>query len=199
MNIGIVLNGESKLDLNLENINYWIAVDGGYNMLVEQNIKPDILIGDLDSIKYNDYKCDVLKFDKTKDESDFELALEFVNEKFNNFNITVYNYKSKFRIEHFYANLKLIKPGIMFKDEYSIIGCLSADNHIIKKEYKFISFFAITNISKLCLTGLKYELNNKDISTNQIFCISNEFINHECNVSFSNGKLIYIQSKEETE
>ena len=68
---------------NTENFEKIIAVDSGYKHLTKHGLKPDILIGDLDSVDeelINIAKSDgveIFEFSKDKDASDFELAINY--------------------------------------------------------------------------------------------------------------------------
>lgn len=58
-----------------------IAVDGGGDNALRLNVKPSLIIGDLDSIKvdtlamYREQGIEIMEFDVAKDETDLELAL----------------------------------------------------------------------------------------------------------------------------
>ena len=58
-----------------------VASDGGYNYLKKQNIKPDLIIGDLDSIKEEPTNLKVLKYPIEKDETDTELVLKYLTNR----------------------------------------------------------------------------------------------------------------------
>ena len=68
---------------NTETFEKIIAVDSGYKHLTKHDLKPDILIGDLDSVDeelINIAKSEgveIFEFNKDKDESDFELAINY--------------------------------------------------------------------------------------------------------------------------
>lgn len=99
----IVLNTPS----NIRNIDekFIIAADGGYDHVIKQNKKPNILIGDFDSCKQND--CDnVLKLNPIKNDTDGQKALEYATEKgFKN--IAIYG-ASEGRLDHVMCNLSLL-------------------------------------------------------------------------------------------
>jgi len=61
---------------------YRIAVDGGYQFFKQAKIKPDIIIGDFDSLKIESVKgVNTLPFPKRKDATDTELAIQYCIEK----------------------------------------------------------------------------------------------------------------------
>ncbi len=61
---------------------YKIAVDGGYNFFKQARIKPDIIIGDFDSLNKETVKgVNVLSFPTRKDATDSELAIQYCLEQ----------------------------------------------------------------------------------------------------------------------
>ncbi|MBR2432244.1 MAG: thiamine diphosphokinase, partial [Clostridia bacterium] len=51
-----------------------IAADGGYDSLLNRGIRPDVLIGDLDSIKEMPNGIELIRHPVKKDETDMHLA-----------------------------------------------------------------------------------------------------------------------------
>ena len=86
LDIAIVLNGEiadwEGFNFLVHSASYLVAVDGGLNHLIDLNLKPDLLIGDFDSvsadalIKARQWPINVSKFPRQKDFTDSELAIE---------------------------------------------------------------------------------------------------------------------------
>ncbi|HEX2897707.1 MAG TPA: thiamine diphosphokinase [candidate division Zixibacteria bacterium] len=61
---------------------YKVAVDGGYNFFKQAKIKPDIVIGDFDSVRKDSIKgINALVFPRRKDATDTELAIAYCIEK----------------------------------------------------------------------------------------------------------------------
>jgi len=198
----IVLNGELSDDLEkykkrlIDNQNFIIACDGGYNNCKKLNIKPDLILGDFDSLQEFEFD-NILKFPKEKDKSDFELAIDYGFEKgFKDFEIwgaigkrldhTLFNISLLLRIKKEGGNANIYHPPyIVF---------------IIDKEYNFgvrnsgfVSFYPLTSeIKGLTIKGMKYELNEKDIYLGSTETLSNEFIGKESFVNFKEGIILVI-------
>mgnify|MGYP000883101305 CR=1 FL=1 len=198
----IVLNGELSDDLEkykkrlIDNQNFIIACDGGYNNCKKLNIKPDLILGDFDSLQEFEFN-NILKFPKDKDKSDFELAIDYGFEKgFKDFEIwgaigkrldhTLFNISLLLRIKKEGGNANIYHPPyIVF---------------IIDKEYNFgvrnsgfVSFYPLTSeIKGLTIKGMKYELNEKDIYLGSTETLSNEFIGKESFVNFKEGIILVI-------
>jgi len=198
----IVLNGELSDDLEkykkrlIDNQNFIIACDGGYNNCKKLNIKPDLILGDFDSLQEFEFNNSI-KFPKEKDKSDFELAIDYGFEKgFKDFEIwgaigkrldhTLFNISLLLRIKKEGGNANIYHPPyIVF---------------IIDKEYNFgvrnsgfVSFYPLTSeIKGLTIKGMKYELNEKDIYLGSTETLSNEFIGKESFVNFKEGIILVI-------
>ena len=106
-NIALLLNGEfpssSLLIKKIKDSDFIIAVDGAANKLDQFNIKPNVIIGDFDSINKLDIKS--AKYINTPDQSktDFKKSLEWiVKQKLTEVNIFGLSGKSD---DHFLGNL----------------------------------------------------------------------------------------------
>ncbi len=197
----IVLNGElsdelEKYKKRLGTSSFIIACDGGYINCKKLKIKPNLILGDFDSINDIEFE-NKIKFPKEKDKSDFELAVDYGIEKgFKNFEIWGAIGK---RLDHTLFNISiLIKikkdggDGIIYHPPYLIF--------IIDKEYDFgirkkgsISLYPLVNkIKGLTIKGMKYELNEKDINLGSTETLSNEFIGKESSVSLKEGIILVI-------
>ncbi len=197
MNILIVLSGE--IDINItkiikeKNIDYIIAVDGGYNHLYKEKITPNILIGDLDSIKES-FDVKTIFLQKDKDYTDYEHTLDYVYKNLKYNKIFVIGFLSLKRPEHFYANLKNLTNDIEYISEDTTIKMFLPGEYVIDK-IKYISFFAFEEVEKLNLKGFEYELEDYTLKVNDTLCISNE-VKEKGFVSFKKGKLFAFLSKE---
>ena len=73
------------------------------------------------------------------------------------------------------------------------IKTLFPSNIEIENEFKYISFFAIEDVSNFTLKGFKYELKDIQLSTEDPLCISNE---NEGRLSFKEGLLLVVHQNE---
>ena len=196
MRAAIILKNADLKQFN----NYYdiiIGADRGALHAIKNGIIPDISIGDFDSvtdseldiIKKNSKK--IIKLNPIKDKSDTEEAIELVKD-YDEIHI-LGGIKGK-RIEHLFANIiSLINyPNASLKDEDSLIEIINDNNYNIKKEYKFISLYAIEE-SIIALKGFKYNLNDYLLKTNDPLCLSNEIINNP-KIELKKGKLLIIYS-----
>ncbi|MGL5021364.1 MAG: thiamine diphosphokinase [Mycoplasmatales bacterium] len=200
MNIAICISGNVDFDLNefttKYNIHKWIAVDGGYDHLVKYKIKPEILIGDMDSIKSDYNNVDIIKLETKKFLTDYQIAKQYVLDNYNNPKIHLVGIVGNDRLEHFISNLRLLDDiTTMYTKNNIIFAMCDRQNLSIKKEnHDFISFLSIEEIKNFNVVGCLYKINNMNLSNDNIVCISNEFEKDEITIKKDSGKLMIMLS-----
>ena len=179
---------------------YIIAVDHGYDYLDYINIKPNIIIGDLDSKKFNnDTNIEIIKFDPVKDNTDTELALRYAL-TLNPTSIYILGATGR-RLDHFFANLNLLyttldKVPTYILDKNNKIYLISSFCKI-EKEYKYFSVLPFTDrVKKLTIGNAKYPVSKIDLDKSTTLTISNEAYD-DCFVRIGEGVLIIIESDDE--
>lgn len=168
-----------------------IAADGGANFCYELSIIPDYIIGDLDSLKdeilqyFKKKGSIIIKTDKDKDYTDFELCLKFIeNSSFDDIktrfkkdkisilkgdsNILVLGATGK-RVDMTLSNLKKLhnhKNMYFISENFETIKYikLEKERYELKNlKDKTFSILAITDIEELTLEGFEYNLYKKNI------------------------------------
>ena len=105
----IVGAGEFYGELNLSDGDIVIAADGGYDTLRELGVTPDLLVGDMDSVKAVPTDIEKLRVPVEKDETDTYLCyLEGVRRGYSNFVILG---GVGGREDHTFANFSLLILG----------------------------------------------------------------------------------------
>lgn len=204
MNIGISIAGVVDFDLNefndINKIDLWIAVDGGYDHLIKQNINCNTLIGDLDSItSMIEDNVNIIKLNPVKAETDFELAITYANDTFDQPNIYVVGVVGNDRFEHFYANIMMLRTNVELHTKNTIFKLIEGPTELEIKyttNYQFISFFAKEEVVNLSIKDAKYELLDYHLIPSDIRCISNEFIDKNIKVAITSGSLMIVISGE---
>jgi thiamine pyrophosphokinase len=177
-----------------------IAADGGYRYLKTLNIKPDILIGDFDSLDILPEGIDTKHFPIEKDDTDvFLAAKEGISRGYKVF--AIYGALGGTRISHSLANISLLAwlnnkdaQGFLIESKTEITsiknGCLA----YASGENGNLSVFAYgKNAEGVCITGLKYETENVTLATDFPLGVSNSFVGKEARISVENGTLIVIK------
>lgn len=182
-----------------------IAIDKGTEVFIENNITPDYVVGDFDSIdakyleKVRSFKFS--EFPEVKDYTDSDIALRQAI-KLNSSEIIMLGMTGK-RLDHFFGNIGLLKTALKKKIPAYIIDDINTiflkdESFSIKKNYgENVSFYALDEtVKNLSIENAKYELENYDLDPFESLCNSNEFLDKEININFTKGKLLVIYSKE---
>ncbi len=182
-----------------------ICADGGLNYLDSLNIKPNLIVGDFDSVdvnlleKYKNVK--IKKYPAEKNFTDTEIAIEeAIACGFNE--ITIFGATGT-RLDHTMANILLIERyikndiNIRIVDNNNYISILNKDVIISKKVGYYLSIIPISEyIDGITLKGMKYPLIDVKVSRGSTLCISNEIIDDKAEIYIKNGMGILFLSKD---
>lgn len=210
MDVIIVSGGRApslKLFKSLLKINsFIIAADAGGEFLKENNIIPDLLVGDFDSISdesllYFENKAKIIHYEKEKDFSDTEGAFK---EALKLNPDTIYFLGSTgTRIDHFLGNLSFLNDSLekgissFIVDDYNKIFLVDRQCEIKKDFGDYISFQSFRgDVANFSLQGAKYKLKNYTLKMGDTRTISNEFLAETIKVKFKKGKVLVILSKD---
>jgi thiamine pyrophosphokinase len=198
----VVVTGPYNKDLlsiiDINDADIIIGADSGALMLAQKGLHFDIALGDFDSVTKKDYellknyadKVDTYK--STKDYTDTYLAIKECLKRDMD-EIIVYGGIGS-RLDHTYANMNLLKLGnITFIDNTTKMYVLDPGIYNIENQHKYISFFALEDVTQLSLISFKYEVENINLDRSEPLCISNEL---EGTISFTEGLLLVIHQNE---
>ncbi|MCT4584890.1 MAG: thiamine diphosphokinase [Peptostreptococcaceae bacterium] len=200
-------NNLKKFKKILLTMDYIICADGGANNLKKIDLKPNLIVGDLDSIDKNnlnffrEQNIEFLKFPSAKDSTDSELCVDIAIDKKPN-EIYMFGFTGS-RLDHTLANINLLKKI----NDNNIIGFIIDDNNkitIANKDikleyedyYKYISFISLKESSKITLKGLKYPLKEYILKQDSTICISNEFDDKNAQIKINDGLVLIIKSRD---
>jgi len=198
--ISIGGNSTSNI-LSIEsNFDEIIAVDSGVEHLFKLSLDPNTLIGDLDSISENSLDkvkkngVDIIAFNSNKDQTDFELALHYL-EGVENSIIYIIGGESG-EIDHLLSIFLLIPSKSFFENIIWVYG----DKKIIfrqklklnvKKMSKF-SIIPLSDLSNLSIDGAEWNLENKNIQFGETTTLRNVANKDEINVNCDTGVFAFI-------
>lgn len=184
-----------------------IGADKGCEILYKYNIIPNYILGDFDSANINIINsmeklgCKKIKYKKEKDFTDTEIAVNLAIEKGSR-RIVLLGATGT-RYDHSLSNIGLMLKGLKKSIHIEII-----DNNnrmfLTDKNMKLegcpgdiISFHAYCDLVRnLTIRGAKYELINYDLNLGDGITTSNEFINKNIELSFDNGIILVIYTKD---
>lgn len=165
----------------IKKTDYLIAADGGVNYLKKLKLMPDIVIGDMDSIKselFKEYKS--IKYPTKKDKTDFELTIDYcLEKKFRE--IIIFGVLGD-RIDHLMANIFLLakiqteNPTIKIKviEGKKEIFILNKEIVINGKIGDEISIIPVgEKLEDILTDGLEYQLDNESLLFGSTRGISN--------------------------
>jgi thiamine pyrophosphokinase len=195
----VLLNGSEPLTFpDLTNYQIICAIDGAYNFFEKNNIIPDLVTGDFDSIYKIPTTVEVIKT-PNQEFTDFEKALQIL--KHRGFtHIDVYGGSGK-EHDHFLGNISTAlqwKMGlsISFFDDfgkYYFIDESIVINNVIGKNISLIPFPIASGI---VTKGLKYPLKNDTLTFGERIGIRNIAIEESVFIAFDKGELlVYISHK----
>ena len=156
-----------KKRLNL--INTFFCVDGGADKLIEMGYKPDLILGDLDSIdkRKNKYGCDIIFLeDQTK--NDLEKSISWcIDQGIKELELFGFSHG---RDDHHLANILIMKDfsskvKIKMYTNNSLLLFINKNSTFSSNPNQKISIFSFNQETKITTTGLKYSLQNSSLSS----------------------------------
>ena len=168
-------NGEIHRPTLLKFVNqkdiFLIATDGAANVLHKYSIVPNVIIGDLDSIKYETLrhfknKKVIIRRVFNQDQNDLEKAiLHAINHKLRNIYVMGF---SGGRLDHTLNNLSVMrkyfrKCSLTMIDKEFEITFIDKNSLIDYWSDKTISLFAFQKVSGIKTQGLKYPINDESL------------------------------------
>ena len=201
-------NGQAKpgFEVSLLPGDFLVAVDGGLRHLKRLGLKPDLLIGDLDSVDASEQAeiveagIEVHRFPPAKDQTDLELALEYSLE--NGYAQIVIAYPFGDRVDHTLGNLSLLaRPDlagrtISLEDGQVEARLLDQSAYLPAQPSDLVSLIAWGEpVEGIATKGLEYPLKNETLVPWQTRGISNVALADSIELDFKSGRLLVIRTK----
>ena len=175
-----------------------IAADGGYSTLKKLNIKPDLVVGDFDSLGEAPKNENVIKHPVKKDDTDTLLAVKIGLEK--GYKTFVIYGAIGGRLDHTVATIQtatfVTENGgtpYIYDGNCTITTIKNSTINLNKNAKGYVSIFALSGVAKgVTIEGLLYELNDAEITPSFPIGVSNEFIGKESKITVKDGVLTII-------
>ncbi|MEG2353295.1 MAG: thiamine diphosphokinase [Clostridium sp.] len=211
MRVLIVTGGKSpssKLILQEYNkADFVIGADSGCNALYKNNLNPNMILGDFDSIDVDVLKSikerhiEVKIFPVEKDYTDTELAVyRAIDLKATEIILLG---ATGSRLDHVMGNIGLLKYALQkgiratIKDDNNEIFMVDKSVSLKKSFGQTFSLQAYeAKVENLTVENAKYYLENHDLEVGSPLTISNEFLNENVNIKFTRGKLLIFYTKD---
>lgn len=204
MKKGIIFAGgdfsaDTKVEINENSL--VICADSGYDNALLCGVVPDVIIGDMDSVK-NRLPAGVkqIKLKCEKDDTDTQACIDYLAD-IGCEEIVLFGALGG-RTDHEMANIMLciyaLKKGIKLiiksaeTEVFAVVG-----NAVIKgNRGDWLSLIPVLGDAEgVSLSGLKYTLENAKMEAGKTMGISNEFESDEATVSVEKGILLAVKTK----
>lgn len=208
----IVSGGYVNHDLLLKRLKHHtydhiMAVDGGMNALWVVNALPDVLLGDFDSCHekalahFEEKQVPKILFPPKKDVTDTDLALEHMALA----GITEVDLlgATGTRFDHSFANVMLLdkyaaQMDVTILDRTNRIRLAKQAMTLLREEgFKYLSLLPVSDeVTEVCLEGVAYPLHRATLLRNSSYAVSNEITDSRAKLTFDQGKLLVVQSRD---
>ncbi|MCM1257244.1 MAG: thiamine diphosphokinase [Roseburia sp.] len=186
------------------------AVDSGMEFFFKAGQKPHVIVGDFDSVKQDtlaffkgQQRIDWVELVPEKDDTDTEAAIrEMIRRECEKIHILG---ATGSRLDHVLSNIGLLGIGLSEGIEILMVDPSNrirmTDKGIsIRREEQFgdyVSLLPFTpKVTGLTLKGMKYPLLDYEYACFSSLGISNEIVEDEAEISFTEGVLLVIESRD---
>jgi thiamine pyrophosphokinase len=186
-----------------------IAADHGLTIADQINLSLDYIVGDFDSVsetileKYRKISTPIQTFPKEKDKTDTQIAIELA--LMNNATAIDLIGATGTRLDHTIANIHLLMLPMQLNINVCILDShnkiyLKRKSFTIIKDRQYGNYVSLLpfneQVTGLTLKGFKYPLNSITLSPGSSLGISNEILEEEAAVEFTNGILLVVESRD---
>ena len=193
----IIGNGNFDNIFEFNEYDYIICADGGYNHAKRYGITPDIIIGDMDSVKVDITDENTVIYPKEKDFTDGELAVHLAIEK--GCEEIVLLGMTGSRLDHTIANICLLKSIY----ENGKKGYIADKNNKIYYINRYLELNGLNgktvsllpmggDLEGISNSGFYYPLNNETICFGSTRGISNVITDDKANIKLTSGEGIVV-------
>lgn len=178
-----------------------IAADSGYKNALAMGIKPDILIGDFDSIgRLPDDVPEVLQLPEEKDYTDTQTAVETAISRGANEIIIIGGTGGRF--DHALSSMCILESlcerhiqGVLVNGQNRVRYLKNSSFILLRSKYKYFSLIAADpKVKGVSIDGAKYPLKNKTLERKLQFAVSNEISGNCALISVNKGGIYIIES-----
>ena len=191
---------QNDISCILKEADYIVCADSGYDNCKKMNISPDMIIGDMDSVKEIPQSIPQLRVPAEKDLTDTQLCIDVLYDKGYR-NITLLCALGG-RCDHMFANLMLL--GYAFDKGIQLVIKNDTETVFLCKNTCLLNIedgktFSVFPVGGTCCgvyeKGSKYPLEDADLPVFGTLGISNEIIGDSAEIGLKSGKLMVIQTK----
>ncbi|MGB5107420.1 MAG: thiamine diphosphokinase [Candidatus Zixiibacteriota bacterium] len=184
-----------------------VAADGGLLLFDQLGLRPDLIIGDFDSVdaatlaKYSG--IEIVRFPNNKDATDGELALRAAVQRGCS-DIEIYGaIDMRYETDHLLANLFLLKLARRIMPVTTSAATVRATDHrqhiyLIENEElalggrtgDFISILALSQEITVSIKGVEWELDRQKVEMGASWTLRNQFAGEKVDISLTGAGLV---------
>ena len=188
----LFLNGEQPKSIpGLENYKMVCATDGAYKFLEANNIVPNFISGDFDSIETIPDAVEVIHT-PNQDFTDFDKVLQILSDKgFKTVHVFGASGKEQ---DHFLGNLHTAlqwktKLDLTFFDNHGYYFLADKSSEIKNCLNKTVSLIPLPEATGIVTLGLQYALNNETLAFGDRIGTRNKAVENNISITFKTGNL----------
>ncbi|MBR4728601.1 MAG: thiamine diphosphokinase [Clostridia bacterium] len=176
-----------------------IAADAGLHYVVDAGIRPDLIVGDFDSLGYVPQTGRVERLPVVKDVTDLQKSVNIAVAKgYSVFRI--FGALGGARLSHTVANLQMLcdlaargMDAVLYAPGLAAFALHNGKMRLPAREDGFVSVFAANDECRgVTIRGLKYELEGETLRSRFALGVSNEFIGEQAEISVEDGTLLIL-------
>lgn len=200
-----------ELSLSPESGDLIIAADSGYMTARRFGIKPDMLLGDLDSLECSKLSASELNemekiiVPRIKDDTDTQLAVDTAIERGAR-NIYIIGGLGG-RLDHTLSSVFLLEyiadhgVSCTMTDGRNVVRTLISRGEkcsvTVKRGYKYLSLVSLSDVCRgVSVTGVFYPLDDATLTRKYSYAVSNEIIAEHAEITFTDGVMLIIESRD---
>lgn len=201
----------SELSLSLGESDFVIAADSGYRTAKRLSVKPDMLLGDLDSLDRTSLsEAELAEMEKIlvspiKDDTDTQLAVDTALARGAE-NIYIVGGLGG-RLDHTLSSVFLLEYIIghgvecMMTDGRNRVRIMCANGGkqtlTVGRGYKYLSLVALSDKCEgVSISGVYYPLDNVELTRRYSYAVSNEITADAAEISLGCGVMLVIESRD---
>ena len=181
----------------------YIGADKGALVLADQGIPMVLAVGDFDSVSDDEFSRiekasdEVIRLNPIKDDADSEHAVSEAQRR--GYEKVILLGAAGRRIDHTIVNLRLALKYTGFvwiEDDYNRIHAVDAGTYVLREDgYPYKSFFTEEG-ALVSLEGFQYPLCDRELTSMDLYTVSNVLVNAEGRLIVKRGKILIIESRD---
>ncbi len=188
-----------------------IAADSGYMTARRFGIKPDILLGDLDSLECSELsqseldEMEKIIVPRIKDDTDTQLAVDTAIERGAE-NIFIIGGLGG-RLDHTLSSVFLLEyiaehsVSCVMTDGRNVVRMLVSNGEkrtvTVDRGYKYLSLVSLSDVCRgVSVTGVFYPLESVELTRKYSYAVSNEITAEHAEISLTDGVMLIIESRD---